>query len=144
MSKFFVQMLLSIMVGAGAALGFSPQVRSGLHETLQETKDFLRETAGTIVENVHDLATEVDASISVQTSTDVSADENGGTAELDVNSGVNVKNDSGISFFNRWFPDLSLNSFFSNETQTDIATDGADLDAGLQEQVNSTLDLGLK
>ena len=44
MSKFFAQLLLSIMIGVGAAVGFRSDVRGELNKTWREAKASLHET----------------------------------------------------------------------------------------------------
>jgi len=142
MSKFFVQMLLSVMVGVSAALGFSPAAKSELRDVLQDANAYLRERTNAVIENAHDLAGKMDAAISAKATSQASAD---GTekADVKVNSTLNVKSSNGGSLLGSWLPDLSLNGFFSNKTQTDVKTDGSSLEVGLQEKIKSTLDLGV-
>jgi hypothetical protein len=143
MGKFFVQMLLSVMVGVGAALGLSSDVKSELRETLKDANAYLHEHANAIVENVHDLPVGMDKAISTSSSTKVSA-ENGNTLDVKVNTTLNSKGDAQSSLLNNWFPSLSMDGFFSNKTQTDIETGVTNVDVGLKEKLKSTLGLGLE
>jgi hypothetical protein len=141
MSKFFIQMLLSVMVGVSAALGLSTDAKSELRESLREAKAYLHERANVVIENAHELTEKIDVAISTKTSAQASSDS---TEKLDVkvNNSLSVKSDNGGSFLNSWIPGFSVDGLLSGKTQTDIKTDGSNLDVGLKEKTTSTLDLG--
>jgi len=49
-SKFFIQMLLSMAVAVGAAVGFSPDVKGVLKKAPEETKAFVHDVSGALAE----------------------------------------------------------------------------------------------
>lgn len=138
MSKFFLQLLLSTMVGVGAALGFHPEVKSELKGTLQEAKSSLHEAA-------IDLAVAFDAAVSVDADAQSTA-KTDGTAALELNSDLAaaIETDDQGSFLQDLFSNLSLDGSSENETRTDTEADTAVSDVGLNGQSATSLDLNLE
>jgi hypothetical protein len=71
MTKFFIQLLLSVMLGVGAAVGFNPHVREKAHETWDEAKAFVRETAQAALETVAGVEIKPEASADTSVETDI-------------------------------------------------------------------------
>jgi hypothetical protein len=88
MSKFFIQMLLSIMLGVSAAVGFNPEARERVHATWDEAKAFVHETAQAAFETVkeveinHEASTDASLETAVDTEVSTRADA-GAQAELE-------------------------------------------------------------
>ena len=142
MNKFFIQMLLSMMVGVSAAMGFNPHIKSEVRETIQEVNTFLHQTTNSIVDHASDLKTNVNTAISIKTASDVSTRDSG-KADLKVDSNLKVKTKSGDSLRGNWLPDLSLSDAFTNQTQTRLEADPSSLDVTLKDKSNSSLNIGL-
>ena len=142
MNKFFIQMLLSLMVGVSAALGFNPHTKSELRERMQEVSTFLHQTTNTVLDHASDLKTNVAAAISIKTATDISAKDSE-KADLKVNSDVKVKTKSGDSLLGNWLPNFSMRNSVTNQTQTRFEVDTSSLDVNLKDKSNSNLNFGL-
>ena len=93
MIKFFVQLLLSVIVSVSAAVGFNPHAREKLHETWSEAKALVRETTQAAFETVSgvDVKTEAsaDASVEIDREAEVSAD-------AEAEAGVDLEADAEI------------------------------------------------
>ena len=61
MSKFFVQMFLSVLVAVGAAIGFGPNVRGEIHKTLGEAKSLAHEMTQSMFQTVKSVNTNISA-----------------------------------------------------------------------------------
>jgi hypothetical protein len=102
MSKFFIQLLLSIMLGVSAAVGFSPEAREKVHAAWDEAKAFVQETVQAALETVEEVEiqheasanasfkSDVDAEVSTQVDTGVRA-ESGADAEANLKAGTEAK-----------------------------------------------------
>ena len=142
MNKFFIQMLLSMMVGVSAAMGFNTHIKSEVRETIQEVNTFLHQTTNSIFDHASDLKTNVNTAISIKTASDVSTRDSG-KVDLKVASNLKVKTKSGDSLRGNWLPDLSLSDAFTNQTQTRLEADPSSLDVTLKDKSNSSLNIGL-
>jgi transcription termination factor NusB len=71
MTKFFIQLLLSIMLGVGAAVGFSPDIREKVHETWDEATTFVHETAQAAFETIAGVEIKPEASAETSVETDI-------------------------------------------------------------------------
>jgi hypothetical protein len=142
MSKFFLQMLLSVMVGVSAALGFNLDSKSRLHETLQAANTFLRATSNSIAGTASDITAKINAAISVKGNTKASA-ANSEKMEVKVNSDLKAKGSSGDFSPGNLLPDFSLNNSFANETRTNVEADASNLDVGLKDNSKSILNIDL-
>ena len=65
MSKFFAQLLLSIMISVGAAVGFRSDVRGELNKTWREAKVSLNERANITLDSAGDVKTQVNTAVTV-------------------------------------------------------------------------------
>lgn len=132
MSKFFVQLLLSLAVGVSAALGFSPNIKSEVREALQKTDVSLHEMVKTAVENASDVASHVSAVLSIQVNSSTESD-----AETDVSVDGNV-----TTIIGNLFPDFWVNGSATTETQTTTEKDSPGLSIERKDSLNSTLNFG--
>ena len=138
MSKFFVQMLLSVMVGISAALGLNPHVKSQLHDAWHEAGTYLQETTNVVFKNASALKTNVNAGIAVQ-AVSKSSTSSSEKIDLKMNSNVKVKNSNGNPLLGNSLPSFSLNN--SATTQTSAGADTSGADVTLKEKTTSTLKL---
>jgi hypothetical protein len=143
MSKLFVQLLLSVMVGISAALGFNPHMKSQLHGAWQAVGTYLHETTNVVFKSTSDLKTNVRAGIAVQ-AVSKSSTNSGEKIDLKANSNVKIKNMNGNSFLGHLLPTLVLNSSVATQTQASAGADISDLDINLKDQTQSTLKLNLE
>ncbi|HEU0292457.1 MAG TPA: hypothetical protein VFR47_06960 [Anaerolineales bacterium] len=93
MSKFFVQLLLSVIVSVSAAVGFNPHAREKLHETWREAKALVRETTQAAFETVSGVEVNTEASTEASVETDVDAEA---FADTDTEAGVELEADAEI------------------------------------------------
>ncbi|HSJ87562.1 MAG TPA: hypothetical protein VK909_10170 [Anaerolineales bacterium] len=142
MSKFFVQMLLSVMVGISAALGLNPHVKSQLHDAWQEAGTYLHQTTSVAFKNASTLKTNVNAGIAVQ-AVSKSSTSSGEKIDLKLNSNMKVKNSNGNSLLGNSLPGFSLNNSATTQTQTSAGADTFGADVTLKEKTTSTLKLNL-
>lgn len=93
MSKFFVQLLLSVIVSVSAAVGFNPHAREKLHETWSEAKALVRETTQAAFETVSGLDVKTEASADASVETDIEAEV---SADAEAEAGVELESDAEI------------------------------------------------
>jgi hypothetical protein len=142
MSKFFVQLLLSVMVGISAALGFNPQVKSQLHGAWQEVGTYLHETTNVVFKSANDLKPDVNTGISVQAVSKSSA-KGSENANLKVSSNVKVKDSHEKSLLGSLLLSFSLNNSAGTQTQTSAGAETSAADVKLTEKTTTTLQLDL-
>jgi hypothetical protein len=87
MSRFFIQMLLSIAVAVSAAVGFSPDAQGKVKKSLREAKSFVHEATQSIFNTASTLnpEAEISADVSAETSLESKLDA-AGDLELDKSS----------------------------------------------------------
>jgi hypothetical protein len=142
MSKFFVQMLFSVMVGISAAFGFNPHLESQLHDAWQETSTYLHETTNVVFKSTDDLKTNVTTGVSVQAVSKSSA-EGREKVNIKVTSNVKTKSSHGDSILGNLLPTFSLSNSASTQTQASAGADASDMDVTVKEKTQSTLKLNL-
>src|ERR1051325_3696677 len=137
MSKFFIQLLLSIAVGVGAAVSFQPDVRNGLKQTFHQTADIVTAAVSDIASHVNTSAVS-----STDSKTKASAQANA-QADLKVKDDVQVQVTNGGSLLNGVTPQLSTKSSATVNSQTNAITNTQGAEAQLKDQTNSALNLNL-
>ncbi len=142
MSKFFVQLLLSVIVGVSAAFGFSPSVKGKLYEALQQADTSVHEMVNAVAQNVSDVAASISSDSSIKTSVEVSA-ESDEKAEFNANSDLNAKIGNEDSLSGNSFPDFWLNGSSTNESATHVETHERSLNVELKDKSKSALNLDL-
>jgi len=143
MSKFFVQLLLSVIVGVSAAFGFSPSFKSKLHVSLQQADTSLHETVNTVAENVSDVAANISSNSSIKTKAEVSA-KSDEKARLNANSDLKAKIGNEDFLSGNSLPDVYLNSSSTNENVTHVEIHEPSLDVELKDKTKSALNLDLE
>lgn len=116
MSKFFAQMLISVVLGVSAAVGFSPDVRGEVEGTFREAEAFAHALTRSVFE----------AAANVEANTDVSAEASMGV-ETDLDLVPNASVDASVSA--------------ESETDAEVESDAASL--GLENSLEAILDLGV-
>jgi hypothetical protein len=135
MAKLFAQLLLSAMVGIGAAAGFHPDVKGKVVETLTEVKAEARQTIRSAFEAIAGTTLGVDVAVNasaegnagVNTSADVQVTTEGG-AVVDVNG---VFDES-----------ASVDGSLSAESQTGVSAETKGIGFSLRNAINSVLGIG--
>jgi hypothetical protein len=132
MTKLFVQMLLSVIVGVSAALSISPKVQADLKENLLQASASLQETAKVAIENA-----KIKTTVSLKTDVKLSPDSNE-QVELKLKNNVNAKlsNDNLLS-------GSSVDNTINHELRTDLEPETSSLNIELKEKGNSAFDLDL-
>src|SRR5687768_179578 len=146
MSKFFAQLLLSIMIGVGAAVGFRSDVRGEVNKTLREAKVSLQEAAKITLGSAGDVKTQVNTAVSVSAKTNANIKAFiKGNAKTDAkakgNAGVQVITTGDL--LEGVVPTLSLDGSLNTNTQTNVGADAQGLELDLKNKAKSTLDVGL-
>jgi hypothetical protein len=118
MSKFFVQLLLSLVVVVSAAVGFSPDVKGKVRRTWREAQTFTQEIAQSILAASY---VEAASELSAEASTKASAD-----GEVQVEA---AETDASLNL------DEALDSFSEPNGETSVITEASlkDKEAGATE-----------
>ncbi len=142
MTKFFVQLLLSVIVGISAAMSFTPTVQANFHKDLVQANTALQETVSVAIENANRVTAKLSTAVSVKANTEISP-KSKEKVDLKLKNNVNAKITDGGSPLGNLLPDVSVNNSFINETQANVEADTAILDMELKDKSKSALDLGL-
>ena len=135
MSKFFVQFLLSVMIGISAAVSFNPNAGAELKQAAREVRNLAQGTAQAAFKTVSDLFS--DTAVTMDASTESNATSNSSSA--DVQQNLLLTNTGNLNLDST--PAFNLDGTFSANarTKTDAKTENGDL--SLTEKLKSTLDL---
>jgi hypothetical protein len=137
MSKFFIQLLLSIVVGVGAVVSLRQDVREGLKETFHQTADV-------VTTAISDMTSHVNASASTSTefNTKASAQPNA-QADLKVKDDLDVQVNNGGTLLHSVTPNLSTkgSATVNSQSNANVNTQGAELQ--LKDKTNSALNISL-
>lgn len=120
MTKLFVQLLLSVMVGLGAVVGFTSDVRGKVKETWHEAKTFVRETAQSAFQTVADVDFNAEASAEASVKSDVNSD-----VSANVDAAAQAELDAEV------------------ETETEVEAEIENAAIELENEIESALDLDL-
>ena len=119
MTKFFVQLLLSVIVSVSAAVGFNPGAREKLNQTWHAAKAFAHEAAQNAFQTVS----------SVEINTGASADT---SLESDIEAGLSAEAET----------EAQAELEAAAETEWEAGIENAALE--LQSELESDVDLGLE
>ena len=146
MSKFFAQLLLSIMIGVGAAVGFRSDVRGEVSKTLREAKVSLHETAKITLDSPGDVKTRVNMAVSVSAKTNANIKASiKGIAKTDAKAkgNLDVQAITGGNLLDNVASNISLDGSLNTNAQTNVGADVQGLELDLKNRAKSTLDVGL-
>jgi hypothetical protein len=148
MSRFFAHLLLSIMIGLGAAAGFRSDVRGEVNQALREAKVSLNERASMVIRPLEEVNTQVNTNVSVSAKTKNARASDIGNAKADArvksNLGVQVSSAGGNPLDNSVsIPHVSLDTSLNTNSQTSVGTALQGLELDLKNKTQSTLELGL-
>jgi hypothetical protein len=126
MSKFFIQMLLSLVVAVSAAVGFSPEVKRTVHTTLREVKAFTQDITRSIFQ-APSVQVDTEVSVSAEASSEASL-KSEAEGELESETNANVELDKVLNDLS----ETSVGTLFSaeSESETEIKSNQAKLDLG--------------
>lgn len=147
MSRFFVQLLLSLLVGVGAAVGFRPDVRGEVNKTLREAKGFIAETDEAALETAADVSTRVEADVSVSAEADSSVsaeDELEVEADAQADVDVDAEVDRGRPLRNNSSPEVSLDGSLEANSEMGVEVEAGELELELENETESSLGLELE
>ena len=146
MSRFFAQLLLSIMIGVGAAVGFRSDVRGELNKTLREAKVSLNERANIALDSAGDLKTQVNTAVSVSAKANANTKASiKGNAKSDAKAkgSLDVQGITGGNLLDESLSDFSLDGSLDANSQTNIDVETEDLELDLKNKTKSGMDLDL-
>ncbi len=145
MSKFFAQLLLSIMIGVGAAAGFRSDVRGEVNKTLREAKVSLNERANIALDSAGDAKTQVNTTVSVSAKANNARASDIGNAKADAKAkgNLDVQVSTGGNLLDNSVSNVSLDASLNTNSQTSVGTALQGLELDLKNKTQSTLDLGL-
>ena len=133
MTRFFAQLLLSVMIGISAAAGFNSNVRGELKETMHSAGVMVQETVQTALESAGDLFAQTDVKV------DVAVDA---YAEGNANSSSTNTRLTGAGNLNLLAsPTLNVDNSSSFDSQVNADSETEDANLSLSEKLKSTLGL---
>lgn len=138
MSKFFVQMFLSVLVAAGAAVGFSPHGKGELHKTFREAKSFVYEISDSIFHTVKNV--EVESEVSVEASAESSLE-----SELEANVESAVDTDLDLDFdksskkSSKKSSESSIETSLSAESETEAEVEIGGVNLEVENQLETDI-----
>jgi hypothetical protein len=156
MSKFFLQMVLSVLVGVSAAIGFSPSVRNEVHKTMGEAKSLAHGMTQAFFHTVKsvnadtEISTEASVESKITSEADVdlnlASDNDRSTeaaveTEVESDADLNLISDKASKKSPRPKIEPSLSAETETEAEAEIETNNVNLD--LEHELESTLDLDL-
>ncbi len=142
MSKFSVQLLLSVLIAVSATLGFSPNAKGELSKTGHAVKVSLRETIHAALGTVSEVAAHVNEAVSgqVKVKSSIAGDEK---ADIKAKNSSDVQVITGGNLLDNSASDFSLDSSLTTDSQTNAEEGTQGLDLNLKDKTKSTLDVGL-
>lgn len=146
MSKFFAQLLLSIMIGVGAAVGVRSDVRGEVNKTLREAKVSLQETAKITLDSAANVKTQVNTAVSVsaKANTNVKASiKDNAKADAKAKGNLDVQVITGGNLLDQSLSSFSVDGSLNTNSQTTVGADAQGLELDLKNKAKSTLDVGL-
>lgn len=152
MSKFFAQLLLSIMIGVGAAVGVRSDVRGGVTKALREAKVSFQETAKITVDPAANVKTQVNTAVSVSAKKNAKVNVNANVkasikdnakADVRAKGNLDVQVLNGGDLLEDVASTLSLDGSLDTNSQTTVGADAQGLELDLKNRLKSTLDVGL-
>ena len=152
MSKFFAQLLLSIMIGVGAAVGVRSDGRGEVNKTVRDMKVALQETAKITVDPTAKVKTQVNTAVSVSAKKDAKVKVNANVkASIKDNAKVDVtaKGNVDVQGSRAWNPledvvsTLALDGALNTNAQTTVGAEAQGLELDLKNRTKSTLDVDL-
>ena len=142
MTRLFVQLLLSVVVGASVGLSLKADSKTEVRQTLLEAGVLLRETATGTVQAIGEMAARVNATFSAQADAGASPETIAET-EIKAGSDVNLNAENGFSIHDA-LPNISLNHTFANKSQAAVEADPLGQDIEITEKSKSLLNLDLE
>ena len=154
MYRFFSQLLLSMVIGVGAVVGFRSDVRGNFNKTLPDAKAVVNERANVSLKSIEDMKTQVSMSVSLSTkgktalSAKATAKANaklkgGLNMQANSNTQVSTQVNTGGAGSSDLIPNVSLDSSLNTNSQTNLGAGLEDLDVDLKNTIKSGLDLQL-
>ena len=150
MSRFFAQLLLSIMISVGAAVGFRSDVRGELNKTIREAKVSLHETAKITLGSVADVKTQVDTAVSVSAKKNVNVNANvkasikdNPKANAKAKGNLDVQVITGGNLLDQSLSGFSVDGSLNVNSQSTVGADAPGPELDLKNEAKSILDVGL-
>lgn len=147
MSKFLIQMFLSVMVAISAAVGFSPNLKGEVHKAWREANKFSQQT----VHSVFDTATvESEAEVELELGRKKSSDKLPGI-DAETETSLSIKSETEVEAdleLNRKkashkLPriDAELETSLSVESEAEAEVEANEVNVDLENEIESGLDL---
>jgi len=135
MSKFFVQFLLSVMIGISAAVGFNPNAAAELKQAVREVRNLAQGTAQAAFKSVSDLFSDTAVTLEASAENNTTVD----SSSADVQQKLLLTNSGNLNLDST--PALNLDGSLSANarTKTDAKAENGALN--VTEKLKSTLDL---
>ena len=130
MTKFFTQLLLSVIVGFGVAVGFNSEAKDKLHATWHAAKTFVHEMADAAFETASEVEINTAALIGAEAETKVEL-------EAEIESEVEAETSTDTE------AQAEFEAEAESETEVEIETENAELELESELESDLGLDLGL-
>jgi hypothetical protein len=146
MSTFFGRVLLSILIGVGAAVGFRSDVGGELDKTLREAKVSLSEKANIAVDSAREVKTRVNNSVLVSAQANANSKASvkyNAKADAKTKGNLDVQVITGGNLIDNVVSDLSVDGSLDTNSQTTVGADAQGPELDLKNKAKSTLDLSL-
>lgn len=141
MSKFLAQLLLSVVLGVGATIGFRSDIRGSVDKLLPEAKITINEKANLDFKSIGDVKTQANTSVLIS-----SKSKTGVSAKVNLKSKGNLSSQASTAadIFRDQIPNASLDSSSDTNAQTNLGVGLQDLDLDIKNTLESTSELNLK
>ena len=135
MSKFLAQLLLSVVLGVGATIGFKSDIRGSVDKILPEAKITIKEKANLDFKSISDVKTQANTSVSIS-----SKSKAGVSAKVNLSSQVST----GADAFTDLIPNVSLDNSSNTNSQINLGVGLQNIDLDIKNTLESTSGLNLK
>jgi hypothetical protein len=140
MTKFFAQLLLSLMIGISAAVGFNHDAKEKVVKTWTETKSLVHEATQAALESASDMSAKIkgksDASVQSNQDAGLAAD-----SESALNAGIELNELTDGVHWQSAVSTVKGSAALESENEASMKTGEARLD--LESEIESTLEIHL-
>lgn len=133
MTKFFAQVLVSVMVSISAAVGLSPHVKEALSDSWAEAKTFLSEAAEGIIGTDSSLDTSIDLDATLESEFDA-----GGTGKSKAEVDADLDLDAEFDDVHSILPESTVNG--SAEVEIDAKAEAGETELDLEGSIETGLE----
>lgn len=134
MTKFFAQLLLSVMVSISAAVGLGPHVKEALSDSWVEAKTFVNEKVEGIIGTDRNMDTSIDLDVALESEFDAGRT---GKPNAEMDAGFDL--DAELNTVYSLLPEFTANG--SAEAELDAKAESGEADLDLEGSIESGLEI---